>query len=505
MKFAKNFMRVAMMAFAVVAMGACTPSDPVEGGDENKPAAVTFTVQAEAGETTATISISHNGTAENTWYGFLTDKVDEAALSLVYAMVGEVDAEDLQTGTTATVNLTDLELATSYKYVVFGVTADGAIYGTPGEATFTTEDGRSMSVNEAWTIEYIGDYTDEESGDTYINCVNVTSTDDNTYYVNYLTPEQWDGVKTDMYGYVESLIAQMKAYLAQINAQYEAAGYPPFTFEELFLYSGSSVVSFDELDPGQYIAVAWGITADEKVSRLYATSAEFEVVEQEATPAYSAWIGNWTAAGEGETYIPNENPEMDGTYEEGAISFDFTLEKYINNKSYVMDGWTGVTGVPFLVDYDAANDILVITTDAIAEGVDFGDYGTGTIYLLAEVMEGGKPNIYYGLDVLMGTTSAGEKIIIGGDYSNYGLEIYSMGLYYSLDAHTGTEYEGYVYAMSNITPYFPLTLTPAVAAPAEVSAKASAMDRSINRAEGKYLKTWNNYEVGKSKFNSIKF
>ena len=490
-----------MMAFAVVAMGACTPSEPVEGGDENKPAAVTFTVQAEAGETTATISISHNGTAENTWYGFLTDKVDEAALSLVYAMVGEVDAEDLQTGTTATVNLTDLELATSYKYVVFGVTADGAIYGTPGEATFTTEDGRSMSVNEAWTIEYVGDYTNESNNTVYPNCVSVTSTDENTYYVDCFTAEAWAGVQTDLYAYVEGLIAQLKAQLPMLNEYYETN----MTFEEAYLYSGNGMATLGDLDPGKYIAVAWGITADQKVSRLYATSAEFDVVEQEATPEYSAWLGNWTAAGEGATYIPNENPEMDGTYEEGAISFDFTLEKNINNKSYVMDGWTGVTGVPFLVKYDAANDILVITTDAIAEGVDFGDYGTGTIYLLAEVMEGGKSNIYYGLDVLMGTTSAGEKIIIGGDYSNYGLELYSMGLYYSLDADTGTEYEGYVYAMSNITPYFPLTLTPAVAAPAEVSAKASAMDRGINRAEGKYLKTWNNYEVGKSKFNSIKF
>lgn len=501
MKFAKNFMRVAMMAFAVVAMGACTPSDPVEGGDENKPAAVTFTVQAEAGETTATISISHNGTAENTWYGFLTDKVDEAALSLVYAMVGEVDAEDLQTGTTATVNLTDLELATSYKYVVFGVTADGAIYGTPGEATFTTEDGRSMSVNEAWTIEYVGDYTNESNNTVYPNCVSVTSTDENTYYVDCFTAEGWADVQTDMYAYVEGLIAQMKAELPMLNQYYGTN----MTFEEAYLYSGDGMATLGDLDPGKYIAVAWGITADQKVSRLYATSAEFEVVEQEATPEYSAWLGNWTAAGEGVTYIPNENPEMDGTYEEGAISFDFTLEKNINNKSYVMDGWTGVTGVPFLVDYDAANDILVITTDVIAEGVDFGDYGTGTIYLLAEVLEGGKSKIYYGLDVLMGTTSAGERIIVGGDYSNYGLELYSMGLYYSLDADTGTEYEGYVYAMSDITPYFPLTLTPAVAAPAEVSAKASAMDRSINRAEGKYLNTWNNYEVGKSKFNSIKF
>lgn len=502
MKFAKNFMMYAVAAVVAMAMTACgtpTPDEPTPGGNTGN---VTFTVEAVAGETTATINVSHTGTAENTWYGFLTTESKTNDLDLIFAVTtAGVKAEKLSTGTTATINLTDLELATEYKYVVFGLNADGSMYGTSGSAVFTTEDGRSVAENSAWTVEYIGNYTDEESGKTYINCVNVTSTDDNTYYVDYFTPEQWDVVKTDMYGYVESLIAQMKAVLQQYNAAYGTT----YTFEDLFLSSGG-IASLGELDPGQYIAVVWGITADEKVSRLYAKSAEFEVVEEDATPEYSAWIGNWTAAGEGSTYIPAENPEAKGTYEEGPISFDFTLEKNINNKSYVMDGWTGITDVPFLVKYDAENDMLVITTDAIAEGVDFGDYGTGTIYLLAEVLVGGEPTMYYGLDVLMGTTSAGEKIIVGGDYSSYGLELYSMGLYFSLDADTGTEYEGYVYAMSDITPYFPLTLTPAVAAPAEVSAKASAMDRSIiNRAEGKYLKTWNNYEVGKSKFNSIKF
>lgn len=487
MKFAKNFMRVAMMAFAVVAMGACTPSNPVEGGDENKPAAVTFTVQAEAGETTATISISHNGTAENTWYGFLTDKVDEAALSLVYAMVGEVDAEDLQTGTTATVELTDLELATSYKYVVFGVTADGAIYGTPGEATFTTEDGRSMSVNEAWTIEYVGDYTNDSNNTVYPNCVSVTSTDENTYYVDWFTTEDWALVQTDMYAYVEGLIAQMKAQLPMLNEYYGTN----MTFEEAYLYSGNDMATLGDLDPGKYIAVAWGITADQKVSRLYATSAEFDVVEQEATPAYSAWIGNWTVSGPGSTWS-----EEAKKYVAGEVSFDITITKKVNNKSFLVDGWNGVTGLPFVAAYDAEYDAFDIEGQVLAENVEFSDGSIASQIILGGIMG---QSVY--LEAFAYAIHAEDGSVVVAPYK-YNLGEAEPFVFPEIIHFVAYEGEQSLYYFAETISSTTMAMTPAAAAPAEIMGLPKTMYAG-KEIRTKFEKPLMLYAPGADKFTSF--
>ena len=94
-------------------------------------------------------------------------------------------------------------------------------------------------------------------------------------------------------------------------------------------------------------------------------------------------------------------------------------------------------------------------------------------------------------------TSSG-KSLFGGDYSAYDLEVYSMGLYVMFDDDT----DGYVYPLSDITPYFPLTVTPAEA-PAAAAAKVSAKGYKVEKAEGKVLNTFGvkPYTVGGRKFN----
>ncbi len=489
MKFAKNFMMYAVAAVVAMAMTACgtpTPGDePTPGGNTGN---VTFTVEAVAGETTATINVSHTGTAENTWYGFLTTESKTNDLDLIFAVTtAGVKAEKLSTGTTATINLTDLELATEYKYVVFGLNADGSMYGTAGSAVFTTEDGRSVAENSAWTVEYIGNYTDEESGETYINCVNVTSTDDNTYFVDYFTLEQWESVKTDMYGYVESLIAQMKAYLAQINAAYGTT----YTFADLFLYSGSSVVSLDELDPGQYIAVAWGITADEKVSRLYAKSEPFEVVEEDATPEYSAWLGNWTVTGPGSTWSAEAK-----NYVAGEVSFDITITKNVNNKSFLVDGWNGITGLPFVAAYDAEYDAFDIEGQILAENVEFED---GSV--ASQIILGGVYGSSVSLDALAYAMQAEDGSVVVAPYK-YDIGEAELFSFPEIIHFVAFEGEQGLYYLSDIISSTSMAMTPA-AAPAAVRAKDAGM------FQGKKINTkvettpYEFYKPGSDKFTSF--
>ena len=497
MKFMKNLMMCASVLFASLAMVSCEVA-PDGGDDVNEPANATFSVEVvSAGEGVATLTVSHTGAETDTWYGFVTTDTKKADLSLVYEKVADVKAEDLLTGVSKTIELTGLELDTNYKYVAFGVQADGSIYGTAGSATFKTADGKSMSVNASWTVEYLASMegVDPETGESavYKNILKTTVAegDNSTYYLDYMAADEWALVSENLYDYAAALVPSFKAYINNYNKNY-GTNYP----WTALLSSGSTSISLGTVYPGQYVAYMLGINEDETVARVYAC-ANFTVAEETATAEYSAWLGNWTVAGDGVTYIPDENPAVEGTYEEGPISFDITIEHALNNTLYYLDGWTGINGLPILVEYYPEYDALSLYADVVAAGVDFGARGTGTIYLIAECLENGQAVIYTGLEAFIMNTSSG-KLLFGGDYSAYGLEVYSMGLYVMFDDDT----DGYVYPLSDITPYFPLTVTPAEA-PAAAAAKVSAKGYKVEKAEGKVLNTFGvkPYTVGGRKFN----
>lgn len=489
MKFVKNFMMYAMATVVAMAMTACgTPTPtPEPGPGTNNNGNVTFTVAATAGETTATIQVSHNGTAENTWYGFLTTETNKADLTLVYEMAASVKAADLLTGVTAVINLADLELATSYKYVVFGMTAEGAIYGTAGSATFTTEDGRSMTENSAWTVEYVGNLTNEETGEVALNCINITSTDENTYYLDYFTPEEWTMVQNDMYGYVEGLIAQMKAYLQQYNAAYGTT----YTIADAYLWSGNNTLAIGELDPGKYIAVIWGITADEKVGRLWAKSAEFEVLEEEATPEYSAWLGNWTVTGPGSTYSAEAQD-----YVAGEVSFDITISKYVNNKSFLVDGWNGVTGLPFLAPYDAEYDAFDVQGQVIAENVEFTDGSVATAIILGGIMGN---SVYTEALAYAIHAEDGSVVVLPYKYDVGAEEPFSFP---EIIHFVQFEGEQGLYYLADIISSTTLSMAPAAAAPAEVMGLNKPMYNG-KELRTKIEKPFDFYTPGSDKFTSF--
>jgi hypothetical protein len=307
------------MFFAAVTLASCFPSDGPEPQPQNKD--VTFEVAiASVGEDVATVTVSHNGAETDTWYGFVTTDTKRADLSLVYEKVAEISAADLTTGTTKNIEITGLTRGTSYKYVVFGVDANGAIYGTAGSATFATDSGRTMSVNNDWKIEYLGDQ--EYQGEMYANCINITVPDNDTttYYYDLVPAAAWAELSADLYSYAEQLVPALKQYVAQVNA---AAG-TDYVWTDL-LSQGSAMYSLGELDPGQYICFMIGVNADESLTRTYAASAAFEVSEQEATPAYTAWFGNWLVEGKGLAFSEAGSlVEVDG-------QFEIIFSKNVNN------------------------------------------------------------------------------------------------------------------------------------------------------------------------------
>lgn len=130
-------------------MAALPVSGCMENMKENAPDlsedGIEFSIEvSEPTDKGATFLITNNGSDKNTWYAFAYDDVStapEAAINRkVKELSGEKDGikEALQRGSRRIRIDSGLNPATRYKYVVFGLTAEGTIYGKPAACEFKT-------------------------------------------------------------------------------------------------------------------------------------------------------------------------------------------------------------------------------------------------------------------------------------------------------------------------------------------------------------------------------
>ena len=363
MKITKTILKTVLAAVAVMAVFACS-KEPQSGEQEPQlNEALELVVDVEdITYTSAKIKVTHNGDKSDTWYGFLTDVVggdeeDLINMAVEAYMNGESD-EGLRRSKSYVTVLKELKPGTSYKYIAFGLSADGKVYGSSASVEFETilsdngggnggggntgggEVVNGMKVNKAWTVNYVGEGVlyDEQ----FDNVVTVNSTDRNTYAITVVYASLWD--VNDLYDMAVLFAEDMVAYIDEYNDYYGTN----YTVGDL-LYSGTASDAFD-LDPGYYIAVALGITPEGKVSGLYATSEVFEVKEQIPTEEYKAWIGDWTIVGE------------------NGVEMNVTLSRHVTNKSFWMFGYEGFEDIPVDVEYNKERNDLTFYAQLVQEG-----------------------------------------------------------------------------------------------------------------------------------------
>lgn len=378
MKIVKTILKTALAALAVMAAFACQ-KDPQGGqGGAQLNDALELTVDVEdITYTSAKIKVTHNGAKTDTWYGFLTDVVggDEEDLinMAVEAYMNGESAEGLRKSKSYVNVFKELKPGTSYKYIAFGLSADGKVYGSSASVEFETilsdngggnggggdngggEVVNGMKVNPAWTVNYVGEGVlyDQE----YDHVVTVNSTDRNTYAITVVYASLWD--VNDLYDMAVLFAEDMVAYIDEYNDYYGSS----YTVADL-LYSGTASDAFD-LDPGYYMAVALGITPEGKVSGLYAVSDVFEVKEQIPTEEYKAWIGDWTIVGE------------------NGVEMNVTLSRHVTNKSYWMFGYEGFEDIPVDVEYSKDRNDLTFYAQLVQENYYLEDYDvTANMYFL---------------------------------------------------------------------------------------------------------------------------
>ncbi len=379
----KNIFRMAMVAFATIALAACNSDDEPKGGGTESDLILVVDVE-NVTAASAKIKVSHNGKTADSWYGLLTTDTTTREDQLIEEAVAELAKGDIGSQLIFNKNytkiLSPLSPETTYKYIAFGLTEDGKVYGERGSVEFTTLAGGSggndepqedevydnMLPNPAWSIAYTGAKTINDV--EFKHTVTVNSTDNAPYTIAVVYASEYDSSKLRELG--DALAGSMVEYLDGYNATYGTE----YTLNDM-LFRGNGVEAFDDLDPGYYIAVAMGITSKGKVSGLYAVSATFHIEEEAPTALYSSWLGDWTLIGD------------------NGVENNVVIGRKVANRSVNM---YGLQNLQFAIvgDYSVERNDIIFAAQVVEQGYEFSDGSVADIHLLG-VDENGK---YYGLD-----------------------------------------------------------------------------------------------------------
>ena len=132
-----------------LALTACQkPEEPRPERPEIDQSTIVFEVKASGLKVDgATVTVTHNGTDDETYYGFYYTDLETPVTNAINRVVSSFTEAGtdisgvVTTGTTHITILNGLEPLTTYRYVVFGLNEDASIYGTPASVDFTTLKG----------------------------------------------------------------------------------------------------------------------------------------------------------------------------------------------------------------------------------------------------------------------------------------------------------------------------------------------------------------------------
>ena len=159
----RNIIFGSLIAAVAFVLTGC--EEPVAPKDE----IVNFTVRfSEVAYDYAIINVKHDGPEDITWYGFLTEDVTTQEFTLINKewmnLLTSGKAIDVRRETERNILLEGLKENSSYKYIVFGLTANGEMYDNVGIASIKFTTSRNIYVlteTEDWQINYLGRNADK--------------------------------------------------------------------------------------------------------------------------------------------------------------------------------------------------------------------------------------------------------------------------------------------------------------------------------------------------------
>lgn len=369
----KGILRFAALFAATAAIFCCGKPDNGDGGktptDPSLNEDLEFTLEvSETDATSAKIRVEHNGERNDTWYYFVTTEsdIDQAILDEVERLQKEGDVT-LQRSTGKNITVKNLEAKTTYTFVVFGLSSEGEVYGTPADIEFTTKaDITDLVESDEWTLSYEGREDGKERFG--VQC------DENSIYLFDVVDAYY--VSNDQ-GEVEYLDDYIIMTVELIQTYLDNGATPAQLFEYGYLQTGSGILSTDRMASGYYFLIAIGYDEDACPTGTYSVEL-IEIAAEEPSAEYLQWIGTYNlTAKDGREYVitlhdvdPNFMYAVTG-WECGAfLEYDFTniLGSEVYFFAYYNNG-----RLEFCEEYITA--LPVTDNSGTKHDTDFGLYG----------------------------------------------------------------------------------------------------------------------------------
>lgn len=321
----------------------------------------------------ASLSVKHDGTSDDTWYGFVTDKIGTKDAVLIADKITELTTngglKKLDRRPSARIELTDLQAAKNYKYIVFAITADGVLYGASRSIQFKTEESAFLLTQcDDWSVAYAGrDALKNEEQYT----VDFEAAGAPRCHIGFVP--KW---MVEYYEEDEKVMAEIEEFgglRLQIGEQvfmFSIIDY--LVWEELYEYWGyyegddeyfandtfgeTSGFNVPRQESGEYYAVAIGFKDGEPT---FTYSVDEITIEKEIpSEEYNNWIGKWTLTGanthmsytlEFKENDPNFSYYVYG-WECGESLHDKTCTENCTEHQLFMDFSEYELGIPFYFD-----------------------------------------------------------------------------------------------------------------------------------------------------------
>lgn len=446
----KNFIKVLFAALTTLLAASCeTTTGPETDLNLNQDLKFVLNV-TEVDGTDVRISVTNNGTTEDTWYGFATTDLTTDILTAIDSELTRVLTDEgtipVKKNTRLVVKPANLESNTKYRYIVFGVTPDAIVYGTPNSVEFeTTKSDDKAEKTDDWKIQYAGRDYYEEAGEE-MEYFLITPKDGKRYYFTtfakyYLDYFSIDEIVLNEGKYIESFIVSGEYNINDLTCNTEEA------------------LGAERHETGEYVALAIGFDESGYATGYY-SSLEFTIEEEEASEEYNKWLGVW---------------EM--TSAEG-IEYTLTLEHYDNNFIYLVSGWEVGEGL--------AEPFEGIEMSSFKFPAYFGKYDNNSLriksYDISEVNFEVGPG-YFGIFGYTTYEGTYQPICLAGDLIAKGMlsdnvaTIDGVKTQIGIDAtYTAMGYIGYTesnFVDFNPEASFPITMEKTAAAAGQMSSDAS--------------------------------
>lgn len=311
------------------------------------------------GKATITLALSVAASADVKVNFALGTEVEEGSVIAADALTFENPAT-IKAGETSKVVEISLDLAkiaAGTNWAIISIeNAEGATVGKKNIAYIEAEGSLRVFESTTFTVEYYGnyDYTYQDGSVETLDAIMVYGIGNQPFIMNYYTK-----------GTVASALGSDEAYVEYMYENINNAIAQGATADDLDVVVNTGTepdygILFNLFDPGEYEVYVLACDENGVLTGEYATST-FEVTDpEEATEAYTAWVGAWKAG-----------------------DLVFYIQPKWNNKSFDMYGFEpigedgSVSMNPVTVDYDAENDLLALSFGMVDSGSKWGYYMAG--------------------------------------------------------------------------------------------------------------------------------